>query len=98
MILWKVTTGKNVCFPPIGFLIMDSTFKVMYVWWLGNVSVNIAIIHSWHVPEGDIQCESVYALLINNKKFYLQIYLDSCAYKTVNKQMTDYLAENLFED
>ena len=29
---------------------------------------------------------------------YKQVYLDNCAYKTVNKQMTDYLDENVFED
>ena len=32
------------------------------------------------------------------QKYYLQVYLDNCAYKTVNKQMTDYLDKNLFED
>ena len=31
-----------------------------------------------NVPEGDIQCECVYTLLIYNKKYYLQIYLDNC--------------------
>ena len=32
------------------------------------------------------------------KKYYLQAYLDNCAYKIANKQMTDYLDEHLFED
>ena len=55
------------------------------------------------VPEYDIECESfaiisVNFLLVYDKKYYLQVYLDNCAYKTVNKQMTDYLDENLFED
>ena len=27
-----------------------------------------------------------------------QVYLDNCAFKIVNKQMTDYLDENRFED
>ena len=55
------------------------------------------------MPEVDIECESftvisVDSLLVYGKKYYLQLYLDNCAYKTVNKQMTDYLDENIFED
>ena len=37
-------------------------------------------------------------LLVYDKKYYLQVYLDNCTYKTGNKQMTDYVDENLFED
>ena len=53
------------------------------------------------VPEGDIECESftvisIYSLLVCDKKYYLQVYLDNYAYKIVNKQMTDYLDENLY--
>ena len=33
-----------------------------------------------------------------NQKYYLQFYLDYCAPEIVNKQITDYLDENLFED
>ena len=33
----------------------------------------------------------------SDKKYYLQVYLDNCAYKTVNKQMADYLDENIFD-
>ena len=33
-----------------------------------------------------------------DRKYYLQVYLENCAYKIVNKQMTDYLNENLFEN
>ena len=56
-----------------------------------------------NVPEDDIECESftvisIDSLLVYNKKFFLQVYLNNCAYKIVNKQMTDYLDENLFED
>ena len=56
-----------------------------------------------YVPGDDIECESftvisIDSLLIYDKKCYLQVYLDNCAYKTVNKQMTDYLDENIFED
>ena len=54
------------------------------------------------VPEGDIECESftvisIYSLLVCDKKYYLQVYLDNYAYKIVNKQMTDYLDGNLFK-
>ena len=54
-----------------------------------------------NVPEDDIECESftvisIDSLLVYNKK-YLQVYLDNCAYKTVNKQMPNYLDENLLE-
>ena len=37
-------------------------------------------------------------LLVYENKYYLQVYLDNCAYKIANKQMTDYLDDNLFED
>ena len=56
-----------------------------------------------NVPEDDLEYESstvisIDSLLVYDKKYYLQVYLDNCAYKTVNKQMTDYLDESLFED
>ena len=56
-----------------------------------------------NVPEDDIECESfavisIDSLLVYGKKYYLQTCLDNCAYKTVKKQMADYLDENLFED
>ena len=56
-----------------------------------------------NVPEGDIECESfkvisIDSLLVYENKYYLKVYLDNCAYKIVNKQMADYLDENLFED
>ena len=55
------------------------------------------------MPEDDIECEtftvtSIDSLLVYDKKYYIQVYLDNYAYKTVNKQMTDYLNENRFED
>ena len=40
---------------------------------------------------------SIDFLLVYNNKYYPQTYLDNCAYKTVNKEMTDYLDENHFE-
>ena len=50
-----------------------------------------------HVPE----CESftvisIDSLLVYVNKYYLQVYLDNCACKILNKQMTDYLDENFF--
>ena len=53
--------------------------------------------------EDDIECKSftiisIDSLLVYHKKYDLQVYLDNCAYKTVNKQMTDYRDKNLFED
>ena len=55
------------------------------------------------MPEHDAECEcftviSIDSLLAYNKKYYLQLFLDNCTYKIVNKQMTDYLDENLFKD
>ena len=55
------------------------------------------------MPEDDVECESftvssIDFLLAYGKKYYMQVYLDNCAYETVNKQMADYLDENLCED
>ena len=41
---------------------------------------------------------SMVSLLVYENKYYLQLYLHNSAYKIINKQMTDYLEENLFED
>ena len=56
-----------------------------------------------NVPEDDRECQSftvisINALLACESKYYLQVYLDNCASKIINDQMTDYLDENLFED
>ena len=40
---------------------------------------------------------SIDALLIYESKYYLQVYLDNCIYKIINKQMTDYLDDNVFK-
>ena len=55
-----------------------------------------------NVPEGGVECESftiIYIdyLLFYESKYYLQIYLDHCAYKIVNTEIVDYLDDNLFE-
>ena len=52
--------------------------------------------------EDDVKCEyftvnSIDSLLVYDNKYYLQEYLENCAYKTANKHMTDYLHENIFE-
>ena len=56
-----------------------------------------------NVREDDIECKSftvisIGSLPVYNKKYYLQFYLDYCAYIIVNKEMTDFLDEKLFED
>ena len=54
------------------------------------------------VPEDDIEYESLTVISIDSTleyhKYHMQIYRDNCAYKIANKQMTDYLVENPFED
>ena len=54
------------------------------------------------MPRDNIECKSftvisVDSLLVYDHRYYLQVYLDICAYEVVNKQMTDYLDENAFE-
>ena len=56
-----------------------------------------------NVPDDDIECESftvisIDFLLVYKKKYYLQVYLDNNAYKIANKQMSNYLVDNLFEN
>ena len=55
------------------------------------------------MPEDDIESKfftviSNVSLLIWQNKYYLQSYLDNCAYKITSKEMTDYLDDNLLED
>ena len=55
-----------------------------------------------NVPEVDIESESftvisVDLFLVYENKYYLQVYLDNCAYKIVDKKIIDYLDNNLFE-
>ena len=45
----------------------------------------------------DIECEFFTVSLVFESKYSLQVYLDSCAYKIANKQMTNYLDDSLFE-
>ena len=55
------------------------------------------------MPERNIEDESftdisIDSLLVYENKYYFQVYLGNCAYKIVNKEMTDFLDENVFED
>ena len=37
------------------------------------------------------------SLLVYESKYYLQVYVDNCTYKTVDKQNIDYFGDCLFE-
>ena len=55
------------------------------------------------MQEDDIECESLKVisidpLLVYDNKYHFQAYLDNCPYKIVNKQITNCLDKNLFED
>ena len=55
------------------------------------------------VPEdnivyGSFTSTSIDSLLVKDKKYYLQVYLDNCTCKIKNKKMADYLDENHFEE
>ena len=48
------------------------------------------------------ECESFTAisidsLLVYENQYYLQVYLDNCVYKIIDKQMADYLDDNHFK-
>ena len=54
------------------------------------------------MSEDDIECESFTvisadSLLVYKDKYFLQVYLDNCAYKIVDKRMIDYVCENPIE-
>ena len=55
------------------------------------------------MPGDDIECKSFTVistefLLVYDNKYHLQVYLDNYDYRIINKQMIDYLDENIFED
>ena len=55
-----------------------------------------------NLPGDDIECKYFAAISFNSLCFYenkynLQVYLDDCVYKIVDKQMIDFLGENPFE-
>ena len=55
-----------------------------------------------NVTEECSECESfiiifIDSLLVYENKYYLQVYLDNCAYKIVNIPMINYLDYHLFD-
>ena len=40
---------------------------------------------------------SIESLLVYENKYYLQVYLDNCAYKNISTEMVHDLADNIFE-
>ena len=55
-----------------------------------------------NVPEDGVECGSfklisIDSLLVYENKYYLQILLDNCAHKIVDKQLIDYLCHYIFE-
>ena len=54
------------------------------------------------MPEDDVEYKSftvisIDSLLVYKNKYYLQAYLDNCAYKIVDTRMIDYLGDNAFK-
>ena len=50
----------------------------------------------------DIECKPftvipIDSLFVYKNKYYLQLYLENCAYEIMDKRMTDHLHDNLFE-
>ena len=55
------------------------------------------------MPEDEVECESftvisIGSLVAYDNKYCLQVYLDNSAYKIVDRQMIDYLDDNLLEN
>ena len=62
----------------------------------------VIIFQGLNVPKNGVECQSFtvifcYSLFVYDNTFYLQVYLNNCAYKIVDKQMIDYLEDNLSE-
>ena len=54
-----------------------------------------------YTPEDNIEFESFTVISIDSlclRKYYLQVYLKSCADKVAGKEMIDYLGGNPFEE
>ena len=54
------------------------------------------------MPQDGVECDffpiiSIDSLLVYESKYYPQVYLYSCAFKIIEKQMMAYLDENLYE-
>ena len=55
-----------------------------------------------NVAEDGVKCESFtiicdYSLLVCKSKCYLQVYFNNCVYKIVDREIVDYLHDNLFD-
>ena len=55
-----------------------------------------------NVPEDDIRCESFTAisidhLLFHENKCYLQVYLDNCGHKVIEKELVHFFCDNPFK-
>ena len=79
-------------------LVYDDKFiKPKEIMYGDKVYINIP---GLNVPEYGVECESltvisIDSLLVHENKYYLQVYLDNCAYKIANTEMVDYLDHNL---
>ena len=61
------------------------------IWWFCDLNV------PEHDKEGNsLTLVSIDSLLVFDRQYCLQVYLDNCAYKTVNKAFPDILDENIF--
>ena len=64
-----------------------------------NVYTNL---HSINLPEYGAECKSftiicIDSLLVYDNRYYLQVYLDNYASEIIDKQMVNYLDDNLLE-
>ena len=55
-----------------------------------------------NVEEDGVECESFTitsddSWRVYENKYYLQVYLDNCAHKIMDKQITYYFGDNIFE-
>ena len=98
--MWnKVEELKNIelnAFPVYGNRYINTKIKLYSDKFYANF-------RGLNVAEDDTECEyfkfvSIDSLLVYKNKYYLQVYLENCASKNANKQLTDYLDDTLFED
>ena len=64
----------------------------------------VLICVSLNEPQDGVECEFLvpfllicFYLLVYEKKYYLQVYLNNSAYKIVNTEMVGYLDNNIFD-